>query len=77
MQLMVGGNSNKQIASVLGIPAGPLVGKAYNFLLELRIAEGELGQQRATQELVRWAAVEGIPAAEPPDEDLSRRAASQ
>ncbi len=48
------------IMRILGIPPGPLVGRAYDFMLELRIAEGELGQQRATQELLRWAAAEGI-----------------
>jgi len=48
------------------IPPGPLVGRAYNFMLELRIAEGEIGQDRATQELLRWAAGEGI---SPPDPD--------
>ena len=59
------------------MPPGPVVGRARNFLLELRIAEGELGQERATQELLRWAEVEGISAPEPPEEDLSRLAASQ
>jgi poly(A) polymerase len=66
-----------EIMRVLRIPPGPSVGKAYSFLLELRIAEGELGQERATQELLRWAAEVGISAPEPPDEDLSRLAASQ
>jgi poly(A) polymerase len=57
-----------EIMRILGIPPGPLVGKAYHFLLELRIAEGELGIEQVTQELLRWAAVEGIPAPAP-DED--------
>ena len=69
--------NGNEIMRVLGIPPGPLVGKAYNFLLELRIAEGELGRDRATQELLRWAAREGISVPAPPDEDLSRLAASQ
>ena len=57
-----------EIMRVLGLPPGPLVGRAYSFLLELRINEGELGPERATQELLRWAAVEGIsgPASESP-----------
>jgi poly(A) polymerase len=50
------------IMRVLGLPPGPLVGKAYSFLLELRIAEGELGQEKVTQELLRWARAEGITA---------------
>jgi poly(A) polymerase len=67
-----------EIMRVLRVPPGPVVGRAYTFLLELRITEGELGQERATQELLRWAAeVEGISAPESPDEDLSRRLASQ
>jgi len=66
-----------EIMRVLRVPPGPVVGRAYNFLLELRIAEGELGRDRATQELLRWAVREGISVPEPPDEDLSRRAVSQ
>jgi poly(A) polymerase len=46
------------IMRILGIPPGPTVGRAYDFLLELRITEGELGRDRATQELLRWAAEE-------------------
>jgi len=49
-----------EIMRILGIRPGPLVGKAYDFLLELRIAEGELGRERVTQELLDWAAAEGI-----------------
>lgn len=45
-----------EIMEVLGIPAGPQVGKAYRFLLDLRIAEGPLGKERAREELIRWAA---------------------
>ena len=45
---------------ILGIPGGPQVGQAYNFLLELRIDEGVIGRERATQELLRWAAAEGL-----------------
>jgi poly(A) polymerase len=50
-----------EIMRVLGLRPGPLVGKAYNVMLELRITEGELGRERALQELLRWAAAEGIP----------------
>jgi poly(A) polymerase len=54
-----------EIMRILGIPPGPLVGRAYHFMLELRISEGELGHERATQELLRWAAGEGIVPPEP------------
>jgi poly(A) polymerase len=54
-----------QIMRILGIQPGPLVGKAWNHLLELRIEEGALGTERATAELLAWAAAEGIV---PPDD---------
>jgi poly(A) polymerase len=55
------------IMRILGIPPGPTVGRAYDFLLELRIAEGELGRDRATQELLRWAAEEEGISRPPPE----------
>ncbi len=59
-----------EIMRILGVRPGPVVGRARDFLLELRIAEGELGRERVTQELLRWAAAEGIiPSPPEPDED--------
>ena len=52
--------NGNDIMRILGIPGGPLVGKAYNFLLELRIEQGLIGPERATQELLRWAEAEGL-----------------
>ena len=49
-----------EIMSILGLPAGPMVGKAYHFLLELRIDEGELGKERVTEVLLSWAAGQGV-----------------
>jgi poly(A) polymerase len=49
-----------EIMAILGLPRGPLVGKAWNYLLELRLEEGELGRDRVTAELLRWAEREGI-----------------
>jgi poly(A) polymerase len=49
-----------EIMQVLGIPPGPLVGRAYRFLRELRIEEGPLGRERAVQELRDWAAAAGL-----------------
>src|ERR1700722_15484515 len=49
-----------EIMRILGLTPGPLVGKAWNFLLELRLSEGVVGRERATEELLGWAAREGI-----------------
>jgi poly(A) polymerase len=50
----------EEIMRILGLTPGPLVGKAWNFLLELRLSEGLLGRERATEELLAWAARVGI-----------------
>jgi len=52
-----------QIMRILGLKPGPLVGKAWNFLLELRLTEGLVGPERATQELLRWASAAGLESA--------------
>ena len=49
-----------EIMRILGLAPGPLVGKAWNYLLELRLSEGVLGTERVTAELLAWAAREGI-----------------
>ena len=49
-----------EIMRILGVPRGPLVGRAYAFLLELRIEEGLIGRKRAAQELLRWAEADGL-----------------
>ena len=38
----------------LGIPPGPLVGKALAFLLEIRLDEGEIGHDEAMARLDQW-----------------------
>ena len=48
------------IMRLLGTGPGPLVGRAYAYLLELRMEHGELGRDRAAQELLRWADGEGL-----------------
>jgi poly(A) polymerase len=48
------------IMRILGITPGPLVGKAYRFLMELRLERGEIGREAATAELVAWAGREGL-----------------
>ena len=52
-----------EIMAVLGIEQGPLVGRAYAHLLELRMEHGPLGHERAVQELLRWGRESGLPAA--------------
>jgi poly(A) polymerase len=47
------------IMAALGVPPGPLVGRAYKYLLELRIDQGPLGPDRALEELRRWYAENG------------------
>ncbi|GLZ14844.1 CCA tRNA nucleotidyltransferase [Actinomadura sp. NBRC 104425] len=62
-----------EIQRVLGISPGPLVGKAYKFLLDLRLDRGVIGKEAATQELLRWAEAEGLPV--PAGESSDGRAA--
>ncbi len=49
-----------EIMSILSLPPGRAVGRAYQYLLELRMEHGPLGKERATQELLRWAEGEGV-----------------
>ena len=44
----------KQIMEILGIPAGPVVGQAYDFLLGLRLDRGPMDQASATEALQAW-----------------------
>jgi poly(A) polymerase len=57
------------IMRILGLAPGPLVGKAHDFLLELRITRGQIGREHATEELLHWAAEQEIPAPEPDPAD--------
>ncbi|MBN9621215.1 MAG: CCA tRNA nucleotidyltransferase, partial [Actinobacteria bacterium] len=43
-----------EIMALLGIPPGPLVGRAYKYLLARRMDEGPLGHERAVAELRQW-----------------------
>ena len=42
------------IMELLGIPAGPQVGEAWNYLKELRLDRGPLSPEEATEELLDW-----------------------
>jgi poly(A) polymerase len=48
------------IMELLGIPPGPLVGRAYKHLLALRMERGPLSREDAEAELRRWAAENGV-----------------
>jgi poly(A) polymerase len=48
------------IMELLGLPPGPLVGKAWRHLKEVRLERGPLDHDEAREELLRWAAAEGI-----------------
>ena len=43
-----------KIMEVLGVPPGPLVGEAYNFLLGLRLDRGPLDEEQAVEALRAW-----------------------
>src|SRR5258708_4611741 len=53
----LGGN---EIMAILAIKPGPLFGKPYAYLLELRLEHGPLGPERATHELLAWAVDGGL-----------------
>jgi poly(A) polymerase len=53
----------RQVMTLLGIPPGPLVGKALAHLLELRLDRGPMSEEEATDALRAWAAEQGL---EPP-----------
>jgi poly(A) polymerase len=48
-----------QIMEILGIPAGPQVGAAYRYLLELRLDRGPMSYDDARDALLAWAAERG------------------
>ena len=43
-----------QIMAILGLNPGPIVGEAYRFMLEVRLDEGILGVEAATDRLQTW-----------------------
>ena len=44
----------RQVMDHLGIPAGPAVGRALAFLMEIRLDEGEIGHDEAMKRLDEW-----------------------
>lgn len=43
-----------QIMEILGIAPGPAVGQAYKHLLEIRMDEGQIGEEAARERLLAW-----------------------
>ena len=42
------------IMEILQVPAGPIVGKAYNYLLEIRLDQGPITREAAIEQLLTW-----------------------
>jgi poly(A) polymerase len=66
-----------QVMKYLGLPGGPVVGKALAHLLEIRLDEGPLEQDEAFARLDAWARAEGIEPARakaPPKEPKEKKA---
>lgn len=55
----------RQVMAFLGIPPGPVVGDALDFLLEARLDEGPIDEADAYERLRGWAADRGIGPADP------------
>jgi poly(A) polymerase len=43
-----------EIMAILGVPPGPLVGRAYRYLLDVRLESGPLGPDKAREVLLGW-----------------------
>ncbi|WP_327310840.1 CCA tRNA nucleotidyltransferase [Streptomyces sp. NBC_01243] len=48
-----------EIMKTLGVGPGPVIGKAYAFLLELRLEHGPMGHDAAVEKLKEWWAAQG------------------
>jgi len=50
----------RQVMTHLGVPPGPVVGQALEFLLEVRLDEGPTGEAEVYARLDAWARERGI-----------------
>jgi poly(A) polymerase len=46
--------NGNEIGEVLGIPPGPVLGRAYSFLLAVRLDDGPIGKEEAAERLRAW-----------------------
>ena len=46
--------SSEDLIDILGISPSPIVGRAYQYLLDLRMDRGPLGEEVAKAELLNW-----------------------
>ncbi len=44
-----------EIQEILGLPPGPVIGRAYRHMLEIRMDEGVIGKEAAREALLKWA----------------------
>ena len=44
----------REIMEILQVPAGPVVGEAYRYLMEVRLDSGPVGKDRAREILISW-----------------------
>ena len=44
----------EEIMQLLQLKPGPQVGKAYKYMLNLRLEEGEIGKEAARERLLAW-----------------------
>lgn len=51
--------NGNEIAEVLGIKPGPVLGEAYDYLLSVRLDEGPIGKDAARERLLAWWASRG------------------
>ena len=57
-----------EVMALLGVRPGPIVGKALNHLLELRLDRGPMSTQEATEALLAWARDQGLELPDPGEE---------
>ena len=46
--------ADNEIIAILGVEPGPVIGRAYKFLLELRMEQGPLEKEQAEAALKAW-----------------------